>query len=122
MAMKNLKKCNGLKKLTTKIYPPLPIDVSKAVLQDGRQNSVCGLSFSLSYGMTIDDELKKIRHSYETFVINCKGHEISQPNYACRCLLLLARWCCGAGGIIQSMGLDLAVLVQLFNRKKSRCS
>ena len=59
MAMKNLKKCNGLKKLTTKIYPPLPIDFSKAVLQDGRQNSVCGLSFGLSHGMTIDDELKK---------------------------------------------------------------
>ena len=48
------------KKLTTKIYPPLPIDVSKAVLQDGRQNSVCGLSFGISHGMTIDDELKKI--------------------------------------------------------------
>ena len=59
MAMKNFKKCNGLKQLTTKIYPPLPIDVSKAVLQDGRPNSCCWLSFRLSHGMTIDDELKK---------------------------------------------------------------
>ena len=92
------------KKLTTKIYPPLPIDVSKAVLQDGRQNSVCVLSFGLSHGMTIDDELKKIRHSSEAFVKNCKGHEISPPNYTCRCLLLLAHWWCGVGGIIQSVG------------------
>ena len=104
MDMKNLKNVLDLKKLTTNIYPPLPIDVSKAVLQDGRQNSVCGLSFGLCHGMTIDDELKKIRHSYETFVINCKGHEMSPPNFTFRCLLLLARWCCGVGGIIQSVG------------------
>ena len=120
MAMKILKKCNGLKKLTTKIHPTLPIDFSKAVLQDGRQNLVFGLSFGLYHGMTIDDELKKNRHSSESFVKNCKGHEMSPPNYTCRCLLLLAHWWCGVGGIIQSVGLVSAVLVvgpQLFNRK-----
>jgi hypothetical protein len=46
--------------LTTKIYPPLPLVVGKAVVLGGRQNSVCGLSFSSSCGRTIADDSKKI--------------------------------------------------------------
>ena len=34
--------------LTTKIYPLLPLVVGKVVVLGGRQNSVCGLSFSHS--------------------------------------------------------------------------
>ena len=53
-----------------KIYPLLPVVVGKAVVWGWRPNSVCGLSFGPSHGRTIDDELKKQQHSYETFVKN----------------------------------------------------
>ncbi len=48
----------GKQKLTTKIYPLLPIVVGKAVVLGGRQNLVCGLSFGRSRGRTIADDSK----------------------------------------------------------------
>ena len=47
--------------LATKIYPPLPLVVGKAVVLRGRQNSVCGLSFGRSRGRTIAVQLGKNR-------------------------------------------------------------
>ena len=38
--------------LTFKIYLPLTIDVSKAVVKVWRLNSICGLSFCLSHHVT----------------------------------------------------------------------
>ena len=50
--------------LTMKINPPLPLVVGKAVVLDGRQNSVYGLSFGRSHGRTIAVQLgKKLRPS-----------------------------------------------------------
>ncbi len=37
----------------SEIYMPLPVVVGKAVVQDRRQNSVCGLSFGGSCSTTI---------------------------------------------------------------------
>jgi hypothetical protein len=42
------------------MYPLLPLVVGKAVVLGGRQNSVCGLSFSRSRGRTIAVDFKKI--------------------------------------------------------------
>jgi hypothetical protein len=47
--------------LTTKIYPSLPLVVGKVVVLGGRQNSVCGLSFSRSLGRAIAVQLGKNR-------------------------------------------------------------
>jgi hypothetical protein len=44
---------------TTKVYLLLPCVVGKAVVLEGRQNSVCGLSFGHSRGRTIADDSKK---------------------------------------------------------------
>jgi hypothetical protein len=38
------------------MYLLLPLVVDKAVVLGGRQNSVCGLSFGHSHGMTVEDE------------------------------------------------------------------
>jgi hypothetical protein len=43
----------------TKIYPPLPVVVGKAVVWGVTPNLVCGLIFGPFHGRTIDDELKK---------------------------------------------------------------
>ena len=73
---------------------PLPIDVDKVVVQGGRPNSVCGLSFGPSHGTTIDDELKKMRHSHETFVKNAKNMKTHHQ------IILAAACCCWqAGGV-----------------------
>ena len=75
-----------------KNIPPLPIDVGKAVVQEGRPNSVCGLSVGPSHGRTRDDELKKMSHSYAIFVkimMNMKTrHQI----------IIAAACCCWQGG------------------------
>jgi aspartate/tyrosine/aromatic aminotransferase len=70
----------------------------KAVVQGRRPNSVCGLGFSPSHGRTIDDELKKMQHSYETFVKNAKDmntHHQSKLAAAC---------CCWQGGGVGQEG------------------
>ncbi len=46
--------------LILKMYAPLPVVVGKAVVQGGRQYSVCGLSFEHCRGRTIAYDLKKI--------------------------------------------------------------
>jgi hypothetical protein len=43
----------------TKIYPPLPLVVGKAMVLGRRQNSVCGLFFGRSHGRTIAVQLGK---------------------------------------------------------------
>jgi hypothetical protein len=47
-------------KSTFKIYMPLPIDVGKVMVQGGRPNSVCGLSFHISHHGTESMLLKRI--------------------------------------------------------------
>ena len=87
-----------------KVNTLLPIDVGKAVVQGGRPTSVCELSFSPSHGRTINDELKKMQHSCETFVRNAKDMKTHHQ------IILAAACCCwqgggvGRGGIIQSVG------------------
>jgi hypothetical protein len=55
-------------------------------------NSARGLSFSPSHGRTIDDELKKLQHSYETFVKNLKDMKTHHKN------ILTPACCCWQGG------------------------
>ena len=73
--------------LTLKINMPLPINVGKVLVQGGRPNSVCGLSFDPSHGTTIDDELKNVTWLWTICknVIDLKTHHknIPTPAYWC---------------------------------------
>ena len=75
-----------------KLYPPLPLVVGKKVVQDRRQNSVCGLSFGRSSGRTIADDSKKFRYRNKSFVKNGKETRPYHEN------IPAAASCCWQGG------------------------
>jgi hypothetical protein len=76
-----------------KIYPPLPINVVKAVVWGGRPNSVCGLSFGCFCGRTINDKLNfLLRHSNSTSINNVKDMKTHHKNIA------TPACCCWQGG------------------------
>jgi hypothetical protein len=79
--------------LTLKIYMPLPVVVGKMVVQDRRQNSVCGLSFCRSHGRTFADDSKKgFRCSHKSFIKNGKESRNHHKN------IPATASCCWQGG------------------------
>jgi hypothetical protein len=67
--------------LTTKIYLPLPIVVGKLVVWGGRENSVCGLSFSRSCGRTIAVDSNFLRCSNKAFIKNGKDTRTQRTHH-----------------------------------------